>query len=280
MNSKKKIIFINRFFYPDQSASSQLLSDLAFWIGDNTQEIEVNIITSQICHSTPNIYLPHFEKIDQINIHRLRTTQFGTSSLIGRLIDYITFYISLFFKLLIFVKAGDTVVCKTDPPLISIIALPIVKIKKAFLINWLQDIFPEIATALKVPYLGGFLAKVLIKLRNSSLKHAKANVVISEEMAKTLQNHDIPLHTIHVQHNWADSKQLKPVANNANSLLPTYKKADSFIVGYSGNMGRVHDFNTIINAAKLLKNQPDIIFEFVGYGPQKAWITNQAKQHK
>ncbi|MBF0445673.1 MAG: glycosyltransferase WbuB, partial [Magnetococcales bacterium] len=142
---KKKIIFINRFFYPDQSASSQLLSDLAFWLGDNNPDLEVNVITSQICHDNPNSNLPIFEKIAQLNIHRLPTTKFGASNLFGRLFDYITFYFTLFFKLLIIIKAGDIVVCKTDPPLISIITQPIVKIKKAYLVNWLQDIFPEIA---------------------------------------------------------------------------------------------------------------------------------------
>jgi colanic acid biosynthesis glycosyl transferase WcaI len=147
------------------------------------------------------------------------------------------------------------------------------------LVNWLQDIFPEIATALKIPALDGPLAKALIWLRNRSLRYAKANVVISEGMANAVQNQGIPPHTIHVQHNWANSKLLKPITHTANPLQPNYRQKDSFIVGYSGNMGRAHDFSTIVNAAKRLLNKPEIIFEFVGNGPQHSWVLEQVKKH-
>ena len=40
-----KIIFVNRFFYPDQSATSQILTDLAFFLAEETHE--VHVITSR-----------------------------------------------------------------------------------------------------------------------------------------------------------------------------------------------------------------------------------------
>lgn len=40
-----KIVFLNRYFYPDHSATSQLLSDLAFHLV--SQGREVHVITSR-----------------------------------------------------------------------------------------------------------------------------------------------------------------------------------------------------------------------------------------
>jgi glycosyltransferase involved in cell wall biosynthesis len=54
--------------------------------------------------------------------------------------------------------------------------------------------------------------------------------------------------------------------------------ADKFIVAYSGNLGRVHDFSTIIEAAEELKSHPEIVFLFIGRGAQFDQVRATAKQ--
>ena len=54
-------------------------------------------------------------------------------------------------------QAGDVIVAKTDPPLLSVPMSLIAKLKGAYLVNWLQDIFPEVAEALNV---GGGLGRL------------------------------------------------------------------------------------------------------------------------
>ena len=41
-----------------------------------------------------------------------------------------------------------------------------------------------------------------------------------------------------------------------------------FVVGYSGNLGRAHEFETILGAAEQLKDDPRIRFLFIGSGAQ------------
>ena len=45
-------------------------------------------------------------------------------------------------------NSNDIIIAKTDPPLISLVAALIAKTKHARLINWLQDLFPEVAAEL------------------------------------------------------------------------------------------------------------------------------------
>ena len=47
-------------------------------------------------------------------------------------------------------RKGDVIVAKTDPPLLSIVLAPIAKLRGAHLVNWLQDIFPEVAEKLNI----------------------------------------------------------------------------------------------------------------------------------
>ncbi|MBF0383058.1 MAG: O-antigen ligase family protein [Magnetococcales bacterium] len=270
-----KIIFLNRFFYPDQSATSQLLSDLAFDLAK--QHTKIHVITSRMNIDNPQANLPVFETINGVHVHRLSTTRFGRSNMLGRMIDYLTFYSSIFFKLLFIARKHDIVVCKTDPPLLSIIIYPVVWFRQATMINWLQDLFPEIATALKIKGFSGLFAKILRRLRRYSLRNAKVNVVLCNRMARKLRHQGVSPRQIQVLHNWSDSQKVIPIASSENSIRHENGYMDRFVVGYSGNMGRVHDFKTILDAAELLVNNSDIIFEFVGSGVQYGWIKKEVK---
>jgi colanic acid biosynthesis glycosyl transferase WcaI len=111
------------------------------------------------------------------------------------------------------------------------------------LVNWLQDVFPEVATAL------GIRAPGLVgKLRDWSLRRARTNVVVGEKMAERVANAT-------VIHNWADAA----LAPHARAPHP------AFVVGYSGNLGRAHEFDTILGAMHAL---PHVRFQFTGGGAQ------------
>ena len=54
--------------------------------------------------------------------------------------------------------------------------------------NWLQDIFPEVAETLGVGgHLGRLFFRALRPLRNWSLRSANTNVVVGQAMAAVLQ---------------------------------------------------------------------------------------------
>jgi len=272
VNNSKKLIFINRYFYPDISATSQLLSDLAF---DLAQDQNVHIITSSQCYDNPSIKLPSFEVINQVQIHRLWTSRFGRQRLLGRAFDYLTFYLSAAWRLWRLVSSGDVVIAKTDPPLISVVASVIVKWRGAVLVNWLQDIFPEVASALGVSGMRGPILSLLQSLRNGSLQRAQINVVLGDLMAKHLSSFGLAENKIAVIHNWADGDNIQPLAKVNNSLAREWGLQDKFVVAYSGNMGRAHDFATLLGAAEKLVKDEKIIFLFIGNGCQREWMGNE-----
>src|SRR5277367_5589892 len=75
MISANRIWFVNRFFYPDHSATSQILSDLAFHLARRGQRISV--ITSRGVYEDPRIVLPPFEDKGGVDIHRVSRGRFG-----------------------------------------------------------------------------------------------------------------------------------------------------------------------------------------------------------
>ena len=74
----KRLIFVNRFFFPDHSATSQILGDLAFELARVGND--VHVITSQQRYDDPQARLPAAEIVQGVHIHRVSSTEFGRSA--------------------------------------------------------------------------------------------------------------------------------------------------------------------------------------------------------
>jgi glycosyltransferase involved in cell wall biosynthesis len=263
-SARRRIIFLNRYFFPDHSATSQILSDLAFHLaGCGT---DVHVVTSQQRYDDPLARLPAAESIGGVTIHRIRTTRFGRTALIGRSFDYLSFYTSAYRSVLTYAKPGDVLVAKTDPPLLSVAAMRAAKRRRLHLVNWLQDLYPEIAVEMGVPFFHGPLGRGLRRLRDASLYAADANVVIGERMAELVRARGIASERIRVIPDWCDDEEIQPIAPHDNPLRREWGLGDRFVVGYSGNLGRGHEFETVLVAAERLRSDRSFCFLFIGGG--------------
>ena len=254
-----KIIFINRFFYPDHSATSQMLSDLAFALAACGHTVQV--ITSRLTYEGDRM-LSSNESVENVAISRVPTTALGRDKLLGRTLDYFTFYISAGFRLAFDAQRGDVVVVKTDPPMLSVLAGPIAWVKGAHYINWLQDLFPEVATALGLgrAKTQKWAVSLLRRLRDLTLRFADTNVVLGERMAARIKKRRVPEERITIIANWADGNQIRPVERTHNALRKEWNLEDAaFVVGYSGNLGRAHSFETFLTAVAHLEAQQKVM---------------------
>ena len=94
-----KVIFINRFFFPDHSATSQLLTDLTIHLAQTVSDIMV--LTSRQTYDNPLMIYPSKANIGSVRVIRVWSTRFGRQHLPGRALDYLTFYVSALWHLLL-----------------------------------------------------------------------------------------------------------------------------------------------------------------------------------
>jgi glycosyltransferase involved in cell wall biosynthesis len=249
-----RIVFLNRYFHPDHSATSQMLSDLAFGLAE--RGLNVYVVTSRHRYGDARAGLPGVERIGGVAVHRVASSRFGRARLAGRTLDYLTFYLAAAWRLWRLARKGDIVVAKTDPPLVSVVAAPIARLRRARLVNWVQDLFPEVAQAAGVMGTPGRLLLALLRrLRNRALRAAETNVVLGERMAEHLCRQGIERHRIRIIANWQDGALVRPVAHHENPLRRAWGLEGRFVVGYSGNLGRVHELATVLDAMTLLQAQ-------------------------
>jgi glycosyltransferase involved in cell wall biosynthesis len=273
-----RIIFVNRYFFPDCSATSQVLSDLAFHLGDCGND--VHVVTSQQRYDDPRARLAGSETIGGVRIHRVATSRFGRSALLGRGFDYLSFCNSSTHCILSSAMPGDILVVKTDPPLLCLPLMQVARRRGLRVINWLQDLYPEIAARLGVPLTGGALGGWLLHLRDAAMRAAAANVVVGERMAATVRSRGIAAARVHVIPNWCDDDEIRPVAHHDNPLRCKWELDGRFVVGYSGNLGLAHEFDTVLAAAEYLCNQPRFVFLCIGGGNNLAELARRVRKRK
>jgi glycosyltransferase involved in cell wall biosynthesis len=271
-----KLVFVNRFFFPDISATSQILTDLAVHLADRA---EVIIITSRQAYGDAKARLAPQETVQGVSVRRIWTSSFGRTGALGRAVDYLTFYLSAFWSLLQFVGRGDVVIAMTDPPMMSMPAALASRIKGGILVNWLHDIFPEVLFELIDSRRPSRLFALLTRARDMSWRAAAANVVLGEKMAEKVIECGVERHKVSVIHNWADGRAIQPIERASHALRREWGLGNSFVVGYSGNMGRAHDLDVLLEAAELLADR-DIKFLLIGAGRQKSFLLAEVTRRR
>jgi colanic acid biosynthesis glycosyl transferase WcaI len=273
-----KVVFVNRYFFPDESATSRMLSDLAFRLV--RRGVAVSVVTSRQLYGDARAALKPRESIQGVEVHRVAAATRGRSRLAGRAVDYASFHIAASWELLRLLSRGDVVVAKTDPPLISTTVARAAAWKGALLVNWLQDLFPEVASALTPGLIPKWLEGLLLAARDRSLRAAVMNVVLSDGMCQRLLSRQIDNKRIRVVPNWADVTNVTPLPTQDSRTRRKLGLTGRFVVGYSGNLGRAHEFETLIGAARLLRADPRFAFLITGSGAKAGSLQSAVRDEK
>jgi glycosyltransferase involved in cell wall biosynthesis len=107
-------------------------------------------------------------------------------------------------------------------------------------------------------------------LRDQSIRAADMNVVLGDRMAERVLALGVAPEKMRVITNWADGRVLQPVLHEQNDLRRAWRLDGKFVVGYSGNLGRAHEYETLIDAIARLEDNPPsgppVVWLFIGGG--------------
>lgn len=259
-----RVIFVNRVYWPSTAATAQLLTDLAEGLA--AQDWDVHVIAAGETSTRHN----------GVTIHRTGGSD-RHGGLVSRAINYGRFRRGAQRQFARLIAPGDVVVVMTDPPLLGAAVTDIAVKHGARVVHWIQDIYPEILTA----HLGAIVAlplSPLRALRDVAWLTACRCVTLGGDMAQAVAARGVPADRIEILPNWAPRELDAPAAAEAIAARRTaWGVADRFVVAYSGNLGRVHEFASVLEAAERLKTRPDIVFLFIGTGARFAEVQAAAR---
>ncbi len=270
-----KFLLISQVFYPDEVSTAGLFKDLCSRLAEKSIEVEV-----WCAHPSYNTTSRQKKKIIYFNgfvIRYLPSTNFKKDSLQGRIVNIITFTISVAFKI-IFSRNTAQVYTHTTPPTLGILLSFLCYIKRQRFNFILLDIFPEGLIRLGKVSRKNLIIRFWQYCFVMSLKRSTKVIVIGRDMRDWVKSfcHDhkkieyIPLW----QSDDLDFSKNKLNNHYIEKIFPESK----FIVQYSGNMGLWNDMAAIGKAVN--KAPDDISFMFVGGGIGKHDLLSNLSEKK
>jgi len=138
--------------------------------------------------------------------------------------------------------------------------------------------FPEIASALRSNPLPGWLVRLLRRWRDASRRAARMNVVVGHRMQEYFAAQKIAADRLCVIDNWADPAAVVPKPASASALGARLGLSGRFVVCYSGNLGRAHEYQMLLGAAEILRGDPSFAFLMIGGGAKMQLLREAVAQ--
>jgi glycosyltransferase involved in cell wall biosynthesis len=160
------------------------------------------------------------------------------------------------------------------PPLtVGVSAWLIAKLKGVRFVYDVQDLWPEsaLASGLMRP---GRLVDTLYRLADWVYARAPRILVVSDAAAEHLRQRGVDPSKIAVAPHWVDTAPFE--RPSSRDVRAEFGWTGRFVVMFAGNLGMVQGLETVIEAAALLRDRPDVLFVLVGDGSDRARLESMA----
>lgn len=246
------------------------------------QGFEVDVITGFPNYPGGKIYpgyklkLIQKEKIDGVNITRLPLYPSHDKSKVGRVLNYVSFAISLMLYGL-FSKKADVIYAYHPPLTVGIAASLIGFFRRVPVVSDIQDMWPDTLSSTGMISNKRVLALVG-KVCGWVYKCSTKIVVLSPGFRKLLIGRGVPAEKIEIIYNWCAEDAI----NTSRQVKENVFKADGkFRILFAGNMGLAQALDVVLEAAiKLSTRAPDIEFVFLGGGLEVDNLKKLAEKYK
>ena len=263
--SSLRLLILTQFFPPDFAATGQLIEELANQL--SRQDVNVNVFTGQPGYAFAKGEAPQVEKTESVWVKRSRITQLLPSK--GKALNGLLFALRAIFHLMRRSRQYDVLLVTTAPPFLPVIGYLANLFLGTRYVCLLYDLYPDIAIELDIIDAKHPIARMWRAINRQVWLRSASIIVLSSSMKKRIvENCPEVEHKISIIHSWSNEKQIVPIAKAENWFAKEHALTDDFVVLYSGNMGRCHDIDTLLEAAQLLESEP-ILFVCIGGGAKR-----------
>lgn len=160
----------------------------------------------------------------------------------------------------------DCILCLSDPPGVLFVAALLAKLKGSKLVHWAMDVYPDTAAALGEVRTGSLVHRLSSRAMSWAYRSCKLVACLDTDMLRHLRLAGDPRAFISAP--W-------PPLHIHLPDTPVTATSDRIRWMYSGNLGRAHDYETILRAQQVLE-ESGLPFDLVFQGGGNAWASARA----
>jgi len=140
------------------------------------------------------------------------------------------------------------------------------------------DVYPDALVAGKLISQQSWLNKLWTNRNKKYFSRADHVFTITDGMARTISQYCDP-QKISTVVQWPSSDEYDFIDRQKNKFIQKHELEDYFIVMYSGNMGLGHHVDALVEVARELRNNDEIMFVIIGEGWNKPIIEKKISEY-
>lgn len=247
------------------------------FVNQSSGYLMIDIINAHVEYYDEVVLLTGFlnprETLLHPNVKVKSLIQYKRTSGVLRLLTWVLFWLqSLWF---VFIKYKNHKLYLVSNPPLNVFTARWTKRDFAYLI---YDIYPEALSKHNILKENSWIYKYWEASNQKMYENAKRLFTLSQGMQAAMKIPEEKIHKLNIVPVWTNNTFFKDISPSENEFIKKYELQGKFIVSYSGNLGKSHPVEKLVELAKLLKHDKDICFLIIGEGDKKAQLLQTHKE--
>jgi colanic acid biosynthesis glycosyl transferase WcaI len=275
------IMLMAQCYAPENVSAAVLITELATDLVKSGHQ--VTVITGAPNYPYGRVFAGYRNPVYQVEwldgVRVVRTWSYISPQKVfwRRMLHYGTYSASAFYGGLLAGKPD--ILLSYSPPLpLGLSAWMLSRIWQVPWVLQLEDLYPEAAVAAGVLQ-NRTAIRFFTWMENFIYKRATHISVISSVFRQSLLEKGIAAEKITLIPNWADPEIVRPLPKE-NAFRIQHGNGSKLIVMYAGNLGITSSLEDVIDAAVILKEDPNIRFLIIGEGVKERDLKGIARANK
>lgn len=257
MQKPGKIVVVSQHYPPDQGTTAAIMSAIANHLA---RDVPVLVLSGWAGSASVKP-----DQSGQPGVIEIKNWMPGKAALIRRATAEIIFVVRVFLALLKTLQRGDVALTVTAPFMLPYAVVAAARLKRARSALIMHDLYPDVLVMAGLLKPSSVLTKAIGAVNALMFRGLNAVIIIGRDTEQLLLRYrGVTRDKIWFIPNWATLvPRLRPIEPDN-----PYRRAHAarFMVGLSGNLGFTHDPVIVFEAARLLRDDPNIHFLLSGWG--------------
>jgi glycosyltransferase involved in cell wall biosynthesis len=268
------ILLFNEYYPPDTSATAKMAEQVAESLA---KKHKVTVLAGRPSYD-PSEYYPwrllRREIRNGVTVERVGSTAYARHRMRRRVANYLT-YLALAVPRALAIRA-DVILAMTDPPVAGIAGAAVARISGVPFVYNIRDLYPDMALGGEIVQPGKWIER-WEALHRRALKSAARVIVLGDDMRERILSKGVSPERVVVVRDgtYFPSSVPDPGDAEVQRIVREIRGGFSFVALHAGNLGFYGAWNTLIEAAKILRDE-NIGLVFVGDGAQKRKLQEAA----
>ena len=278
-----RILYISQYFPPEAGATQTRAYEMARnWVRLGHAVTMLAEVPNHPSGVIPPAYrgkLYERANLEGIDVIRVWVYTSPVKNFLKRMAFYLTFMLNATLAGLLLARGHYDLIYVSSPPLFTGgAALALSYLRRIPMIFEVRDLWPESAVALGE--LSNRRAIALsTKLEEACYRRAQKIVVVTQGIYQRLLERGLPAEKLQIVTNGANVEMFQYDDQARQQLRRELGLEGRFVAVYAGIHGVAQGLESVVEAARLLQNEPEIHILLVGDGPKRAEVQALAQQY-